>query len=466
MRTFFKILGGIVLLLCIVLLWALKRVDYTPYFDAEYYSETRSDLDSLAAQLSLAEGEVELGFGRASITPVLGGVEDDPGAGVFKELPLAGYGDREGAAAEGIHDSVFVKAVAIRVGDQLLILIASDLLIVPPGVAEGVSTFVGEKTGIRRDQLFFSATHTHSSAGAWSEGFVGKQFAGEPNPNVEPWLVQQFGRAIEDAMEDLQAGQIGSGSFHAPGLISNRLVGEKGQKNSEFIYVLAEQNSGRKAVLGSFDAHATTLGGWNMKFSADYPGYWQRKLEKEDFDLALFFAGSVGSHRSRTEGEKFEASQYLGEALADSVLKYMVHTELRDSIGLSSLSLGMDLPEFHIRVTDGLRLNQTLSGKLFPPIGDVSLQAARIGDLVWITTPCDFSGEMAIACKDAISKDGYRALVTSFNGAYVGYIIPGKYYHLNEYESRLMSWYGPNMGPYTHEMIRRMTEKLIALQDG
>ena len=463
MRTFLKISGSILLLLFIVLLWALKRVDYTPYFDTDYYSETRLGLDSLTAQLSLSEGKVELGFGRASITPVLGGVEDDPGAGVFKELPLAGYGDRKGAAAEGIHDSVFVKAVAIRVKEELLILIASDLLIVPPDVAAGVSSLVGEKMGIRRSQLFFSATHTHSSAGAWSEGFVGKQFAGEPNPNVKPWLVQRFGRAIENAMGDLQAGRIGTGSFYAPGLISNRLVGEKGQENSEFIFVLAEQNSGRSAVLGSFDAHATTLGGWNMQFSGDYPGYWQRKLEKEDFDMALFFAGSVGSHRSQTEGEKFEASRYLGEALADSLLKFKVHTEMSDSIEMSSLSLGMGLPEFHIRVSDGLRLNPGLGGKLFPPIGDVSVQAARIADLIWITTPCDFSGEMALACKNAVSKDDYRALVTSFNGAYVGYIIPGKYYHLNEYESRLMSWYGPNMGPYTREMIRRMTEELVAL---
>jgi hypothetical protein len=108
-------------------------------------------------------------------------------------------------------------------------------------------------------------------------------------------------------------------------------------------------------------------------------------------------------------------------------------------------------------------LNPVIGGKLFPPAGDVYIQAARIGDLMWATTPCDFSGEMAINYKNAMSKAGYRALVTSFNGAYVGYIIPGKYYHLDKYESRLMSWYGPNMGPYTDEMIKRMMQKLTSL---
>jgi len=463
MRTFLKILGTILLLLFIVLLWALERVDYTPYFDSDYYAKTRSRLDSISKQLALANGEVQVGFGRVSITPAIGAEEDDIEIGAFKEMPLAGFGSRKGSYAEGIHDSLFIKAVALRVEEQLLVLVGSDMLIVPPNISEGVSRLVSERLGISRDQLLFSATHTHSSVGAWSEGYVGEEFAGESNPNVELWLVQQFSVAIEDAVADLQAGKIGSGSFHAPALISNRLVGEKGQKNSEFIYVAANQNSGKRALLGSFDAHATCLGGENMQFSGDYPGFWQRKLESEGIDMALFFAGSVGSHSPRSQGEEFEESRYIGEALADSVLKYMPDTELRDSIGLSFLTLGMDLPEKHIRVSDGLRLNPRLAGKLFPPSGKVSLQAAKIGDLIWVSTPSDFSGEMALDYKNAINNEGYRALVTSFNGAYVGYIIPGKYYHLNEYESRLMSWYGPNMGPYTHEMIRRMMDKIIAL---
>jgi neutral ceramidase len=466
MRTFLKILGAVIVFLFIILLWGMKKVDYSPYFDTNYYSETRSRLDSISNKLVLATGEVEVGFGRVSITPSLGAVEENPGEGIFKEIPLAGFGSRKGTYSEGIHDSLFVKAVAIRVQEQLLVLIGSDMLIVPPNISESVIRVVGERMGLNRKQLVFSATHTHSSVGAWSEGFVGKEFAGVFNPNVVEWLVLQFSRAIEDAVEDLQPGQIGSGSFEAPGLISNRLIGEKGEKNAEFIFVAANQRSGKRALLGSFDAHATTLGDWNMQISGDYPGYWQRKLEGEGIDMAVFFAGSVGSHSYSSKGEAFEKSRYVGEALADSVLNCLAQTELKDSIGLSFITLGMDLPEFHIRVSDGLRLNPTIGGKLFPPIGDVYIQAARIDDLIWITTPCDFSGEMAIRYKSAMHNEGYRALVTSFNGAYVGYIIPGKYYHLNEYESRLMSWFGPNMGPYTDELIQRMMQKLVQLDPG
>ncbi|MEN8202428.1 MAG: neutral/alkaline non-lysosomal ceramidase N-terminal domain-containing protein [Bacteroidota bacterium] len=462
-RIILKILGPLVALVVILLIWALQKVDNTPYFEAEYYSQTRSRLDSAANLLTLQRGAPEVGFGKVPIIPETGGETEDPRAGIFRVVPLAGYGDREGAPAQGVHDSLFVKAAAMRVKEHLLVLVAADILIVPPGVSAGVAEEVNRQLGIGRDQLFFSATHTHSGLGAWSEGFVGRQFAGDPNPGVVEWLTGRYVAAIVAAVEDLKPGSIGTGSFFAPQLVRNRLVGEKGQEESEFVFLVAEQDSGQRAILGSFSAHATTLGGDNMLLSGDYPGYWQRKMERGGFDLALFFAGSMGSHGPETEGEGFERARFLGETLADSSLDHAGQILAWDSIGFSYVSLELELPPMHIRVSDRLGLRPSLGRKLFPPMGDVYLQAVRIGDLVWASTPCDFSGELALVHKNAMHKEGYRAMVTSFNGAYTGYVIPGKYYHLDAYESRLMSWFGPHMGPYTNEMIRRMMDTLVAL---
>ena len=36
--------------------------------------------------------------------------------GIFKYVPLAGYGDRNGKPSTGVHDSIFVKAVALKTG--------------------------------------------------------------------------------------------------------------------------------------------------------------------------------------------------------------------------------------------------------------------------------------------------------------------------------------------------------------
>ncbi len=464
MKKFVKItvtiLVTLIILIVMLLIWALQKVDYTPYWETDYYITTRASLDSLTGNLTPQRGKVYAGFSRVSITPTLGAPKDDPQKGAFKALPLAGFGDREGRPAEGIHDSVFVKAVALRVGSDTLVLIASDILIVPAEVAEGVTRQLAAKQHIHRDQLFFSATHTHSSVGGWADKYVGKEFAGDYNPAVIQWLIQQYTRAVTEALASLQPAALGSGTFTAPAYVKNRLISDKGFVNPQFAWLVVRQDNGKTAVLGSFAGHPTTLGGWNMQISGDYPGFWQRRMEAKGYDMALFFAGPVGSHSVRSKGDKYEKPKFTGEALADSSLKYIANFIMHDSITLSSLTLPVTLPEFHVRVTDGLRLRPSLVNKLFPPIGEVYLQSARLGNMIWISTPCDFSGELALNYQAMAEAKGYHAMVTSFNGAYIGYIIPERYYHLNEYESRLMSWFGPYTGPWFDEMIRRMIGRM------
>jgi hypothetical protein len=462
LKTLLSTLGILLLLIVVILIWALQKVDYTPYWETDYYATTRARLDSLSGNLTPQRGKVYAGFSRMSITPRLHATSDDPGKGAFKAVPLAGFGDREGRPAEGIHDSLFIKAVALRVGIDTLVLLASDILIVPAEVSEGVTQQLAATRRMRRDQLLFSATHTHSSAGGWADKYVGKEFAGDYDTAVVQWLIQQYTRAVVTALADMRPAALGSGTFAAPAYVKNRLIGDKGFKNGQFAWLVIKQDEGRTAVLGSFAGHPTTLGGWNMLFSGDYPGYWQRSMEGQGYDLALFFAGPVGSHSVRSKGEKFEKPKYVGETLADSTLHHCRGAVLQDTLTLTALTLPVTLPQFHVRVTDHLRLRPSLVKKLFPPVGRVYLQTARLGNMIWITAPCDFSGELALGYQAAAEAEGLHAMVTSFNGSYIGYVIPGKYYHLNEYESRLMSWFGPYTGPWFDEMIRRMENRMIA----
>ena len=101
MRIFMKIFGGLLILILFLLLWTIKKVDYTPYFETDYYKTTNSRFDSLAANLNAEKGSIQVGFGKRSITPELNGNMDDPSIGKFVEIPLAGYGGREGAPATG-----------------------------------------------------------------------------------------------------------------------------------------------------------------------------------------------------------------------------------------------------------------------------------------------------------------------------------------------------------------------------
>lgn len=459
MRKLLKILGFFLLLLIVALFICLRPVDSEPYFESDFYQTTIRQLDSLQDKVQLSEGSLQVGLAKVNITPI------GPTAGDLhmQEVPMAGYGDREGKPAQGVHDSLYVKAVALQAAQTRLVILAADMLIIPPNISEQVRAAVEQRSGLAADQLFFSATHTHSSVGGWSSHLVGEAFAGEPAPELVNWLAERFIVAVEKALADLQPGVIGFGSFEAPELVKNRLIGERGKELPTFSFLRAEQAQGKKALIGIFAAHATTLGGNNWQFSADYPGYFYHRLEAAGIDLPVFCAGSVGSHGPESQGKDFEKSQYLGETLADSVLKYSRMIVMTDTITLTAFQVKMELPSFQVRLTDGLRLAPFLSEKLFPPVGAVFVQSARIGHFIWTTTPADFSGESAINHQNNLYHKGFASAITSFNGAYVGYVLPAKYYHYNEYESRVMSWFGPNMGPYMDEIIYRMTESLTAL---
>lgn len=459
-KKIFKILLAIILLIVITIVWSIKGLDTTPYFKTEYYASTKKRLDSLSDQLHITKGKVYVGFGKQNITPQLFVQPENWQEGKFNNVPLAGFGGRKGKPAQGVHDSLYVKAVALKAGDKTLVFIGSDLLIMPPEVSKQVVELLSKQTQLKRENIFFSASHTHSSVGSWSAGVVGELFGGTYNPDMSRWLASKISLAIQQAVNDLKPGRLGTGSFMAKDYVRNRLVGELGKVDADFMFLQAIQENGRKAVLGSFNAHATTMGDKNMEFSADYPGYWQRKLESEGFDMAAFFGGSVGSHTSNGKGEGFDRPKYIGEALADSLMNYLPKIAMKDSLEMSSISLQLDLPEFHIRVSDGLRLRPIVARKLFPDVGDVYVQAARINDLIWATAPSDFSGETAIVFKNAMYRKGLKTMVTSFNGGYTGYIIPCEYYHMDAYEPRLMNWFGPSYNPFVNHMLDVIIEKI------
>jgi hypothetical protein len=453
-------LGTIIALFVIVYFLTTGQVVNIPYFESEYFKKSCAEIDSLKNKTIPAQGKLFAGFSKISITPTLNNDSDDIVTGKFVQLPLAGFGARKSAPATGVHDSIFVKAVAMKVDNTLAVFVGADLLIMPPNITDSVMFFLEEK-GFTRNQIYFSATHTHSSLGGWGPGFMGKQFAGEENRNLEKWLVQQISNAILKAVADMQPATISAGDFNAAAYTRNRLIGDLGTTNDDFSYIFVQQNEGKNAVIGSFAAHSTCMGHRNMEISGDYPGYWQRKMENTTVDYALFMAGSMGSQTHVGKGEGFEKPCFIGESLADSTIVHLANTETIDSVLLATATIKLNLPEYHFRISTTRNLSTAISNKLMPQPKNAVLQAIRLGNMVWVTTPCDFSGEYALQLKNRLAVNGFDANVTSFNGSYVGYIIPGRYFYLDEYEPKTMGFFGPSMGDYTFDLINQMTNFLI-----
>ena len=458
-KTFF-ILIAFAGLLGIVFFALTGSVKVDPFVTSVYFKKTMARVDSLKKNERTVTDSIFAGFSKVNITPSIHNPTDDAATGKFVSVPLAGFGARKGKPATGVHDSIYVRSVALKVGSKLVVFVGADLLIMPPNIIDVAVGQLAEK-GINRDQLLFSATHSHSSIGAWGPGFIGEQFSGKENKEIQKWLINCIVKSVLTAVADLSKSQLTCGSFDAAAYTRNRFIGELGTKNNDFTYLLINQIGKRKAVIGTFSAHATTLGAGNMEFSGDYPGYWERKMETNSFDVALFCAGSVGSQSPSGKGSGFEGSRYIGESLADSLLKRVSFTTYQDTSSLSLATLRVTLPEYHLRLTTRINLSTWLSKKLMPEPQNVFFQAVRIGKLIWISAPSDFSGEYALQIKNTMAVKGYKTVVSSFNGSYVGYIVPGRYFYMDEYEPKLMGWFGPTMGDYSMDLIRHLTEVVV-----
>ena len=204
-----------------------------PYFREAYYAQTIAQLRASAETNQLARGDLAAGFGRAKLSPTVNAAQDAPAQGQFRSLPMAGYGGRHGRPATGIHDDLYVKAVALRVQGKIGVMVGADALIIPREVTEMAVRRLEKESGLTREQLYLSATHTHSSLGGWGEGLVGEAFAGGFQPGARVWFADCLVAAVKNALADLKPAQFGHGQFNGFAVYPEppgRRIGEGGPR--------------------------------------------------------------------------------------------------------------------------------------------------------------------------------------------------------------------------------------------
>lgn len=452
---------GLALLLAVLALATLTPVDSRVLRDEPQFSAGLERLGTLPKSSLSVGAPLLAGFHRVKLTPTLGTAQDAPERGEFKALPLAGYGNRQGKPTEGVHDDVWVKAIAFVSQSKTGIVVCADALIIPREVSALAMQQLQARFGLDRASVYFSATHTHCSVGGWGEGPVGEAFAGPFQPAIRIWFAQQLAEAAAGALGNLRPASVGTGSFQAPQFVRNRLVGDRGQIDPEFSLLVVQQKPGPMAILGSYAAHPTILGGGTMVFSAEYPGAWQRAVEKATGGMALFAAGSVGSHSHKAPKGGFEGVEAMGQALAQETLQVLPSIPLKDQIQFDLVGAPLPLPELQARLTKSIRVRPWVASKLLPVGQDTFLQGFRFDRTLWISTPCDFSGELAADLKAKARTDNRRLSITSFNGDYVGYVIPSKYYGMPGYEPRTMSFFGPHLPDYFVAAIESISNALL-----
>ena len=443
-KKLFKILGkillGVFLFIFLVGILTLTTVDRSPIQKQEFYKKTMAELSGI--QLKETEASFWLaGWGKANMTP------EEP-------VELVGYAPR--GNYEFVQDSSYVKALSLSNGKTSVAWLSYELLIVHPHLAAAVEKAIQEAK-LPVDQVIFTATHTHAGMGGYMPGPLGEMAFGGYNEETVELIVKQSLAALGSSIQTQDTVSIQYKKIDASEFVANRFIKDDPIEPS-IRQLIFTKNSGQKATFFTYSAHATILSSKFMGLSGDYPFYLMQDLEKEEFDFAMFAAGTVGSHRPVASGNSPEQIQQYAHSL-DSVMQVkMTYFSTLNRHRIAYGKLPLQLREPHLRISDGIRLRPWLFNYLLGET-NVHFDITLIGNTLLIASSGEISGVFFKKWEDLAKAEGLNLIITTFNGGYMGYITPDEYYDRNFHEVREMNWYGPGNGSYYDDLITSIIQK-------
>ncbi len=424
---------GFVLLFVLI---SVAPVDRTPVSELSSTRRTLEHFRALDVAIPEPQKGFSVGFGKSNITPA-------------EPTSLAGYIKRKSKPYLAVHDSIFARAMVITNGSAKVAIVSADLLIIPPTVTRVLPAKLAA-IGFTLDNTYLSASHSHNSIGHWGEGatrFIYGAYRDSIVQSIADGIVESIARADADLID----ASVRSGRIAVPQAVKNRLI-DGGDEDPYLRVIEVQRADSSSAVLVTYAAHATCLSSGENQLSRDYPGMLVDLLEEEGYDFAMFLAGAVGSHKGAAPADDWECMAWMADQITQTFMEHRADMKPVEDSTLVMIRVPLALSDPQVKITRDWKVRAWLFRSALGEY-DAYATALRIGDLVMLGTPCDFSGEFMTSVDSAAQADRLTPIVTSFNGGYIGYVTPSEYYDIDHYETRVMNWYAPGTGEYIRECL-------------
>ncbi len=453
----YKLLRKILIriLICIIIAIVLFIVIIGPWpADNSHYSNksyTKNTLEEIKKSHCLTSNNSQLfaGVDEIDITPPIG-------------HKLAGYMGRKPMDSKGLHSNCFARALTLKSGKVKITILTVDVLLLSGNIRKKIIA----KTGLSPDEIYFTATHSHSGPGSFVDDLLFEFVTGKYDSEYAEKFATQIADVIINSRKNLSPVAFESLQFNVPRKIANRIADSLPpyQKLSALAFYNISQNSLNSeinikgqvpfAVLVSFSAHPTILTNHNKLISSEYPGAIVSELKRiTGARHVLFAAGAVGDS-APISGRSIKQMETYGHDLANAVAKQLPKGKLYSKPDVKSLYLKIKLPSVRLNINSYLSFSPFVS--YF--IGDryTYLSFLKIANMIMIGVPCDYSGALVTALEKKIGNN-LEILVTSFNGDYKGYLVTNyEYSEFDEYETRGMNFFGPWGGDYINHIIGKV----------
>lgn len=267
--------------------------------------------------LSIADAQgLKAGFAKRDITP------PDP-------IPMWGYGARHALPAEGTLDPLFAKALVIEAGGSKLALVGLDLGRGPTyRMMDAILEAVKEQSGVDYAMMVGSHTHHGPVIELLDQPGYGQGKFDEAVAYADS-LIDHLTAVINEAAANTVDAKMGW-AIEDTDLNRNRHTkNEPKPRDPELAVVRWDTLDGKPiAIMANLAAHSTIHSVMDRRWTSEWPGHMQKKVE-EDLNVPCFFMqGAAGDLSPNTNNERRGISGF-GQAVAAKVLELNARIETR-----------------------------------------------------------------------------------------------------------------------------------------
>jgi len=433
----------------------VRRVaeEYNHAVEVSGVREERKDGQAGAGAQAAGQAAVMVGLGETIITPPVG-------------VPMAGYA-RTGVST-GIHDDLHARSLVIEGADKTpLVMMTLSIINLDRKVTDRIREKINAETGIPASNILISCTHTHSGPDPWGSG--------EAYINL---VVDQAAKSAIDAWRKRVPGRVGTGAAVVLELGRNDRRLEYGGLHPDPEVGLIKVEDARGRLLGvayNYGCHPSTLSLHNLEITEDWPHYatqhikkalgedvWAAYFQSSQGDVKVGYTAELSAVGAEMPIRNFWYAEVKGKQMAAAVAAALpgiatsARPDIRVASGFTDLPLRDTYPmtakaaeawsaaaqkslkaaeakgdEIGKRVLDKYKVDVFLSGlavdcarwvESHPNPAPVRAQqfAARIGDGVFVTFPCEVFSEIGLKVKQGSPLD--KTFVFGVAGGLGGYI--------------------------------------------
>jgi neutral ceramidase len=391
------------------------------------------------------------GFGKVDITPKV-------------PIPIAWHAGAN-KVYDGIHDSVFIRAVVFSDGNSKAALIAADGSEFSSAFDDEIFARIEKEAGIPQNNILISATNTHSGP---TNIYSGQDYTKSTLPEVKIYsdgLKDKFIEAVKLAVKNLHPASIGTGRGQCKMNINRRApmppngypwLGKNPDGSCDHEVMVLRVNDANGNLMGAYvnwPCQAAVMGPSSNQLTGDWPGATALSVEKGFGNKAVIVVTAGASADLNPlfgpEGTSFgttsTSSDTYGYLLGKEVTRVLKEIKTSSFGTISASRKSITLPgKLSTRDMPGISWEDTkkLKPGTFKPGPDIEIRvsAIKIGPTVFTGITGDVFHEIGFKIKE-MSPYKNTFVVTHTNG-WCGYIVTDKAYDEGGYETvstRIMS---------------------------